>query len=127
MLLLTSTNDRLQIITSAASAVNVHMLAGWTPRSGSDRTGSYLNTSIQCRHRPLWFCASSGGHAAQRRRPCTYATSTPRSLPMSLFSTPTARSSLQLCKTTLVAGRGLEYADQGGDSGPVISFAVNLF
>ena len=111
MLLLTSTNDRLQIITSAASAINVH--ASWVDTSVGVITPGRTNTSISAATTTTVVAPPAA--ATQRNAKTMHIRNVHASITTDVTVQHTDGTIVaQLYKTTLVAGQGLEYTDQGG-------------
>lgn len=111
MLLLTSPNDRLQIITSAASAVNVHV--SWVDTAAGVITPGRTNTSISAA--TTTTVVASPAASTQRNAKTLHIRNVHASIATDVTVQHTDGTIVsQLYKTTLVAGQGLEYTDQAG-------------
>lgn len=114
MLLLTSTNDRLQIITSSAATIDVH--ASWVDTSAGTITPGRTNTIINS----ATTTSVAGAPAASTQR--NVKTLHVRNVHASLSCDITVQHTdgtvvSQLYKATLPPGSALEYTDQGGFGG----------
>jgi hypothetical protein len=115
MLLLTSTSDQLQIVTSAAAAVNVHTTWVDTVTSSGVVTPGRNNTAIST----ATTTSVAGSPTASHQR--NVKTLHVRNADSTNDSDVTVQHSdgtnvVQLFKTTLKPGDSIEYTDQGGFS-----------
>ncbi|SRR5580765_1727330 len=111
MILLTSINDRLQIVTSAASAINVH--ASWVDTLTGTVTPGRLNSSISAAITTTVVPAPAA--STQRNMKTLHVRNVHASIPTDVTVQHTDGTiTSQLYKTTLSAGQMLEYTDQAG-------------
>jgi len=111
MLLLTSTSDQLQIITSAAATVDVHTT--WVDTLGAAVTPGRTNTNISTASTTT--VTASPAASTQRNVKTLHARNRHASLATDVTVQHTDGSTVvRLYKTTLFAGGMLEMTDQGG-------------
>lgn len=114
MLLLTSVNDRLQIVTSAAAAIDVH--ASWVDTAAGVVTPGRTNTSIITA--ATTSVAGAPAASTQRNIKTLHVRNKHASLSCDITVQHTDGTIVaQLYKATLVAGSMLEYTDQAGFGG----------
>lgn len=113
MLLLTATTDRLQLITDAAMAVDVHTTWVDTDTGAATITPGRTNTAITTVS--TTNIAGGGPPASKQRNVKTIHVRNKGASPCGVTLQHTDGTNIaQLYKTTLVAGGMLQYTDQGG-------------
>lgn len=111
MLLLTSTNDRLQVVTSAAGSVNVH--ASWVDTLTGTITPGRTNTQIATA--TTTSVAGAPAASTQRNVKTLHVRNTHASLSTDVTIQHTDGTiTSQLFKTTLAASDMVQYTDQAG-------------
>lgn len=111
MLLLTSTNDRLQIITGAAVPVTVH--TSWVDTSAGTIVPGRTNTTITTA--TTTSVAGYPAAATQRNIKTIHLRNTHATLPCDITVQHTDGAIIsQLYKTTINAGGAMQYTDQAG-------------
>ena len=111
MLLLTSTSDQIQLVTSAAATIDVH--ATWVDTAGVTVTPGRTNTAISTA--ATTNIAGSPGVSTQRNLKTLHARNKHATLACDITVQHTDGSTLvRLYKTTLYPGHMLAYTDQGG-------------
>jgi len=111
MILLTSTSDQLQVVTSAAATVDVH--TSWVDTLGAVITPGRTNTNISTAATTLVTASPAG--STQRNIRTLHVRNRHASLACDITVQHTDGSTLvRLYKTTLFAGGMLQMTDQGG-------------
>ena len=111
MLLLTSTNDRLQLVTGVATTIDVH--ASWVDTNAGVITPGRTNTAITTAATTIVVTGPAA--STQRNVKTLYV----RNKSPSVSSDITVRHTdgttvLELLKTTLLPNQSLQMTDQGG-------------
>jgi len=111
MILLTSTSDQLQLVTSAAVTVDVH--ASWVDTLGATVTAGRTNTNISTA--ATTTVTPSPAASTQRNMKTMHVRNRHATLATDVTVQHTDGSTVvRLYKTTLYPGGVLEYTDQGG-------------
>jgi len=111
MILLTSTSDQLQVITSAAVTVDVH--SSWVDTLGSNITPGRTNTNISTAATTTVTGSPAG--STERNVKTLHVRNRHASLSTDVTVQHTDGTTIvRLFKTTLYAGGMLQMTDQGG-------------
>jgi hypothetical protein len=111
MILLTSTSDKLQVITSAAATIDVH--ASWVDNAASTITPGRTNTAITTATTTDVVAAPAA--STQRNVKTLHVRNTHATLSCDVTVQHTdGTHTVQLHKATLPAGSALEYIDEAG-------------
>jgi len=113
MLLLTSPNDRLQIVTSAAAIINAH--TSWVDTNTGTGTITPGRTNTAVSAAATTSIAGAAASGVQRNVKSAHIRNVDATLPCDVTVQHTdGTTAVQLYKLTLAPGDQLEYTDQGG-------------